>query len=315
MSDSQFDIIIIGGGTAGCVLASRLSTIASLRILLLEAGADRNDDPKVQTPLLSRRMFGDPNYDWDFRTEPQVNLNDRVIHHTRGRMLGGSSAINSHSLVFPNKDMHDTWAAMIGNDKWCWEQMKECYSRFHNVVGILRSSDVSRHSAGSETIKASYPQQLNQIQTAWEEAFTALGAQSKYDGPSGRSFGGFTTTNAIDRRPGHGERSHSGNTYLQAALSRNNLVVETNTQVEQVVFENGKAPLTATGVRYQKNGQKVFAKATREVILSAGAFGTPQLLELSGVGEKKVLESAGIECLLDLPGVGGKSIQLSFEKN
>lgn len=318
MSDPQFDIIVVGGGTAGCVLAFRLSATAHLRILLLEAGSDHNEDAKVKTPLASRQMFRDPNYDWNFETEPQIAMGNRVFEHTRGRMLGGSSAINSHSLVFPNKDMHDTWARIVADERWCWEQMKEFYSRFYEE--IRPTSDV-RGSAETETekpIKASFPRQLNKLQKTWEDVFEALGMKSKNDGVSGKCFGAFTATNAIDSRPGKGERSHAGIAYLQPALSRSNVVVETNALVERVVFQtrscSDSTPLTAIGVHYEKNGQKIFAKASREVILCAGAFGSPQILELSGVGSRKILENAGVECLLDLPGVGGECVDLFFKQ-
>lgn len=288
MLEQEFDVIIVGGGTAGCVMASRLSTIPRLRILLLEAGADRNEDPKVQTPLSSRRMFKDPNYDWSYETVPQVNLNNRVIEQTRGRMIGGSSAINSHSLVFPNVDMHDTWASMIGDAKWSWEQMKDHYSTFQNYI------------------KASYPLKPNQLQTAWEDVFAALNVKCQREGSSGRCFGGFTTTNAIDNRPGKGERSHASNAYLRPLIGRDNLVVETNTMVERVLFERRSGTMTAIGVIYEKGGQRSFVKAKKEVVITAGAFGSPQLLELSGIGRRKVLEAANVECLIDLRGVGGE---------
>lgn len=317
MSDPEYDIIIVGGGTAGCVLASRLSTLTHIRILLLEAGSNRNDDIKVQTPLSSRRMFGDPAYDWDFRTEPQPALENRVIRQTRGRMIGGSSAINSHSIVFPNRAMHDTWAEMVGDDRWSWEQIKKCYSRFYEEVRTTSSSPDSKHGATeggmSKPVKASYPKEMNQLQKVWEDAFEALNAKSKADGVSGECIGGHTTTNAIDSRQGKGERSHAGNAYLQPISNRSNLTVETEALVERVEFRQRSytdsaesTPLIAVGVRYEKDGRKVFAKASREVILCAGAFGSPQILELSGIGRRKVLEDAGVQCILDLPGVGGK---------
>lgn len=115
---ASFDIIVVGGSKAGCVLASQLSSISHLDVLLLEAGPDNNGDPKVSTPLPSHRMFQDPKYDWNFRTIPQVGLDGRVIEQTRGRMIGGSSAINSHSLVYPNTAMHDAWAEIAEDPRW-----------------------------------------------------------------------------------------------------------------------------------------------------------------------------------------------------
>lgn len=319
MSDPEYDIIVVGGGTAGCVLATRLSTLTHLRILVLEAGSNRNDDIKVQTPLSSRRMFGDPDYDWDFGTEPQSAMENRIFRQTRGRMIGGSSAINSHSVVFPNKAMHDTWASMVGDDRWSWEHMKDCYRRFYEEVEAPSSPFLkcSTSEGVSKPVKASFPKQLNQLQRAWEGVFEALNMKSTADGASGECIGGCTTTNAIDSRPGKGERSHAGNAYMQPVLNRSNLVVVTEALVEKIVFQRSSScnspessPLTAVGVSYEKDGRKIFAKASREVILCAGAFGSPQILELSGIGRREVLDNAGVRCVLDLPGVGGECANL-----
>lgn len=312
---ASFDIIIVGGGTAGCVLASRLSSVSHLNVLLLEAGPDNNADPKVSTPLASRRMFSDPKYDWDFRTVPQVGLDGRVIHQTRGRMIGGSSAINSHSLVYPNRAMHDAWAEIAGDDRWSWERMQRFYKTFQTVQipegTENNSSTVEPVECGP--IQASYPRQMHILQSAWEDVFRSLGAYSDQDGVSGRAMGGLTTTNAIDGRSMRGERSHSGNSFLKPALGRVNLTVETDARVKRVVFQEHDSgytkPLQAIGVEYEKGGTTLLASANKEVILCGGAFGSPQILELSGIGSRQILENAGVQCLIDLPGVGGKKSQ------
>lgn len=309
----SFDIIIVGGGTAGCVLASRLSSISHLAVLLLEAGPDNNADPKVSTPLTTRRMFNDPKFDWGYRTTPQVGLNGRVIEQTRGRMIGGSSAINSHSLVFPNRAMHDAWAEIAGDERWSWERMETFYEKFQTVQAREATGSVfpTVEPVACGPIQASYPRHMNILQSAWEDVFRSLGAYSDNDGASGRATGGVTTTNAIDGRAMRGERSHSGNAYLKFALGRVNLTVETEARVKRVVFQeqgsgNTKS-LQAIGVSYEKGGITSSARANKEVILCAGAFGSPQILELSGVGSRDILETAGVQCLVDLPGVGGKN--------
>lgn len=309
---ASFDIIIVGGGTAGCVLASRLSSVSHLDVLLLEAGPDNNAGPKVSTPLASRRMFSDPKYDWDFRTVPQVGLDGRVIQHTRGRMIGGSSAINSHSLVYPNRAMHDAWAEIAGDDRWSWERIKRFYKTFQTVQGqdVTGKGFSTVEPMACGPIQASYPKHMHILQSAWEDVFRSLGAYSDQDGVSGRAMGGLTTTNAIDGRAMIGERSHSGNSFLKPAIGRQNLTVETDARVKRVVFqEHGSGDtksLQAVGVDYEKGGITLSVKANKEVILCAGAFGSPQILELSGIGSRGILEKAGVQCLVDLPGVGGK---------
>lgn len=314
---ASFDIIIVGGGTAGCVLASRLSSVGHTSVLVLEAGPDNTADPKVSTPLTSRRMFNDPKYDWDFRTIPQAGLNSRVIQQTRGRMIGGSSAINSHSLVYPNRAMHEAWAEIAGDDRWSWGRMERFYQKFQTIQvpeATGKGSPAVEPVTGGP-IRASYPRHMHILQSAWEDVFRSVGAYSDHDGVSGRAMGGLTTTNAIDDRPMTGERSHSGNSYLKPALGRANLTVETDATVKGVDFrEHGSGDtksLQAIGVTYEKEGVTLSVRANKEVILCAGAFGSPQILELSGIGNRVILENAGVQCLVDLPGVGGKKSQAS----
>lgn len=293
MASSQCDVVIVGGGTAGCVLAARLSLRAPyLQVLLLESGPDNNDDVNVRTPLVNRRMFGQDKYDWCIRSVPQAGLNGREILQTRGKMLGGSSAINSHSLVYPNREMHDAWASLVSDQRWAWDGMEQCYERFQ------------RSEVGG-SIHASLPRQLNQLQEAWNEAFNELGAAAA-DPLKGRAMGGMTTTNAIDS---HAERSHAG-AYLVSAQEQANLTVRTMSHVEKIALqrenENENSQLRAKGVVYTSEGQRFFVES-REVILCAGVFGSAQLLELSGIGQRSVLERAGIDPVLELAGVGGKS--------
>lgn len=301
----KFDVIIVGGGTAGCVLAARLSACDSLQVLLLEAGSDKNNDPKVLTPLTSRRMFNDPEYDWCYTSIPQQGLNGRTVENTRGRMLGGSSAINSHSLVYPNRAMHDAWASIAGDSCWSWNHIEPYYRKFQSDPEVEGSDG---------PIQASYPAHMHVMQKAWEDVFDSLGARSPKHGASGEAIGGFTTTNSIDGRPGRGERSFAGNTYLATGTRRSNLVVETNALVHKLVVKQADnvegAKLQATGVYYEKAGQMILAQASKEVVLCAGAFGSPQILELSGIGSQVILEEAGLDCLLDLPRVGGKYLDL-----
>lgn len=304
---SRFDVIIVGGGTAGCVLAAKLSALPHLRVLLLEAGINRNDDIKVRTPGLSRSMMGDSDYDWDFATTPQIELENRVIRQTRGRMIGGCSAINSHSLLFPNTAMHEAWARLCGDDRWNWEQMKDCYHKFMQVQ--IEDEELAAKAPSHGPVQASYPKDVHVLHKAWEEVFEGLGALCNYEDQVEVKVGGFTATNAIDARLGIGERSHSGKAYLSPVMGRPNLVIAEGALAERILVEKKESgtgtELYAKGVHYQQAGRSVFATAEFEVVLCAGVFGSPQILELSGIGQRSVLAQAGIECLLELPGVGG----------
>ncbi|KAK2047955.1 alcohol oxidase [Colletotrichum somersetense] len=305
MKRSSFDVVIVGGCTVDCVLAARLSARPDLRVLLLEAGANHNRDGKVTTPLISRRMFSDLEYDWCFASTPQPGLNGRIIQHTRGRMIGGNSAINSHSLVYPDKSMHDAWAEIAGDRLCSWGQMRDCYQDFKAEQTRESPSDVGETGG---PIQASYPAKLHPLQKTWEDVFVELGANSTSDGPSGEAMGGVTTSNAIDGRPGKGTRSFSGNPYLEPAMGRANLVVECGAVAGRVLLKKmglGKTDgLRAVGACYEKSGVQTTVEAKREVILCGGTFSNHQILELSGIRSKAVLDACGIPCLVDLSGVG-----------
>ncbi|TGO28295.1 hypothetical protein BPAE_0029g00230 [Botrytis paeoniae] len=317
-----FDVIIVGGGTAGSVLAARLSSTPTLRILLLEAGQNRNSDPKVSTPGLAGSLLGNQNYDWRFRTVSEQGLNGRVILQPRGKLWGGSSAINSHALVYPSSAYHDAWGSLVGAGKgWDWEGIGKYYTRFQKLQapgeevkreleigdfamegGYVRKHDESEYEEG---IQASYPVTLHPMQKAWTNAIQDLGYSSSKNPVEGGVLGGSTTTNAIDSCKG--ERSHAGVAFLEPSTKRDNLVVRSNVLVNKIIFGEAKrdGKVVATGVLYsQVNGETVIAHANREVVVCAGTFGSPKLLELSGIGQRERLATAGIECLRELGGVG-----------
>jgi choline dehydrogenase-like flavoprotein len=196
-STSTLDIIIIGRGTAGSLLAARLSSNSSLRVLVLEGGRNRNDDANVRTPGLSRKLLGNPSYDWQFQTSPEAGLNGRVIQQPRGKLWGGSSAINSHALVYPSRWYHDAWDTLLGNGdrdpkvRWDWNRVKGYYRRFQTVqkpsdeirrtlkigkeVGGDGDDASSGEGRGKEMeevlggVQASFPVTAHVLQKAWAD--------------------------------------------------------------------------------------------------------------------------------------------------
>lgn len=323
--DDTFDIIIIGGGTAGSVLAARLSSTPTLRILVLEAGQNRNSDPRVSTPGLAGRLLGNQNYDWGFRTVSEQGLNGRVILQPRGKLWGGSSAINSHALVYPSRGYHDAWGSLVGTGKiWDWEGIGKYYRRFQKLrapgeevkrdlrIGDLaveggdaRKDDESEYEEG---VHVSYPVTVHLMQKAWADTIQDVGYGSSKNPVEGDVLGGSTTTNAVDSSKG--ERSHAGVAFLEPSTKRDNLVVRSNVLVNKIIFgeEKRDSQLVAMGVLYsQEDGKTVIVHANREVVVCAGTFGSPKLLELSGIGQRERLTAAGITCLRELEGVGGKN--------
>ena len=334
-TENVFDIIIVGGGTAGSLLTSRLSTNPTLQILVLEAGSNHNDDPNVRTPSYSGRLLGNPDFDWQFQSSPEEGLNGRVILQPRGKLWGGSSAINSHALVYPSRAYHDAWNSLLSRKdekcvRWDWEGIGTYYRAFRRVQ--LPSEEVKRelkiadaglenadgqeatNSAGNESrgfIQASFPGVTHLLSTAWVDTIQDMGYCSSENPADGNVIGGSITTNAIDTVKG--ERSHAGIAFLEPTAESENVVIHSNVLVEKILFndETQNGELVAKGVLYNtREGIPVIVHARREVIICAGTFGSPKILELSGIGSRKHLEAARIECLYDLPDVGGKGTSI-----
>jgi choline dehydrogenase len=271
---SEADYIVVGAGSAGCVLADRLSADGRHRVLLLEAGP-RDRSLWIHLPIGYGKTMFHPVYNWGFYTDPEPNMNGRRIYWPRGRGLGGSSSINGLIYVRGQPEDYDRWAA-LGNRGWGWKDVLPYFERSETACSTIGD----KHELVEAIIRAG----------------NELGIPSNDDFNDGRQEGvGYYrlfTRNGL--------RSSSATAYLRRAERRSNLRVETRAHATRVLFEGTRA----VGVRYRQGGAEKEARAAREVILSAGALQSPQLLQLSGVGPGDLLQSLGIPMVTDLPGVG-----------
>ncbi|PVH96735.1 GMC oxidoreductase [Periconia macrospinosa] len=319
----EYDYIIVGGGTAGLVVANRLSADPDTQVLVLEAGEDRLTDPQGLTPALWQSQLG-TTVDWNFATTSQAGLNNRSISQPQGRVLGGSSAINGLAFIPPSQAGIDEWGK-LGNEGWSWSTLEPYYTKFRKLAypsdpetfARLGFHEYPRAQQGNGPLHASFPDALDDpMPSAWVESFKELGWTPKADVFSGHIQGGFTCASSIDVDTK--TRTHSGIAYYLPARDRSNLKVQTNAVVEKMILKKLGQDFVVQGVKWQVNGETHEAQARKEVILAAGVYGTPRLLELSGIGCKDVLEPLGIEVIVESPNVG-KNLQdhlmtgISFE--
>ncbi|PTB70529.1 GMC oxidoreductase [Trichoderma citrinoviride] len=305
-----FDYIIIGGGTAGLTVANRLTEDADIRVLVIEAGQDRTKDPLVQIPGLVVGMYGKPEYDWNLRSTPQPGLNNRIINQARGKQLGGSSALNFMMLLYPPRGSLDAWGA-LGNKGWDYDSLSPYlrkFATFHpppeaakDILGLANHDD---SVVGNGPIQVCFSEGYSKPNKAWMEAFANLGLEMKTDPRTGKGLGAFQQGGSID--PATNTRSHAGNAhYTPEIASRSNLTVITETVVRKIILDTSKDEPVAVGVliRTQKGIEKTVLTGG-EIILAAGALMSPQILELSGVGSRSLLESLDIPVIVDNPNVG-----------
>lgn len=295
MSSQTFDLIIIGGGTAGLVLANRLTEDPTLQVVVLESGEDRGADPNTLTPGAWPMLPNSP-ADWTFRTNPQENLG-RKITVPQGKALGGSSAINSFLFTFTSKANVEAWRK-LGNEGWDYDALEKALKKsftLHKPSGITEGN-------GPLQVTQAMPESL--WEKAWIEGLGSVGF-ARTDSLSGHLGGPNIAAESIN--PQTKQRSYSANAYLDPIRSRSNLTVITEATVTKVLLEKSSSSedAVAKGVQYMsKDGATQTVTARKEVILSAGAINSPRLLELSGVGGRDLLQGLGINIVVDNPHVG-----------
>jgi choline dehydrogenase-like flavoprotein len=298
----DYDFVLVGAGSASCLIACRLSRqLPRHRILVLEAGEHLQHDPRVQTPGLMTSLHSTA-YDWAYSSAPEPFLNGRTIEHPRGKLVGGTSTINSHSVVFPNREWQDRVSDELlpeaGRADWSAQGMADCYQRWQTESPVAQANDELDH------VQTSFPRALDVLQSQWLEAFEELGHATNTTGFVGSAAGAVTVTNAIDASKA--ERSHAATAFLEPALRRGNVTLGSGANVDKITFDDALAAdgkLNATGIRYTYQGQEHLV-TTQEVIICAGVFESPALLERSGIGSSKFLGAANIPVLYELPGVG-----------
>jgi choline dehydrogenase-like flavoprotein len=285
-----FDYIIVGAGSAGCVLANRLTADPNNRVLLLEAGGNDNWI-WFHIPVGYLFAIGNPRSDWMFRTEDEPGLNGRSLHYPRGKVIGGCSAINAMVYMRGQAADYDHWR-QLGMTGWGWDDVLPVFKKQSNHF----LGDSEHHSTSGEW-RVERPRVKFDILEAVRDAAEQRGIPKIEDFNRGDNEGSCHFH--VNQK--RGRRWSSARGFLKPVLHRQNLKLEMNVLAERVLIEDKRA----TGVIYRQNGVTKTAKARREVILAAGAVGSPQLLMLSGVGPAAHLQEKGIDVVLDKPGVGG----------
>ncbi|MCE2856897.1 MAG: GMC family oxidoreductase N-terminal domain-containing protein [Comamonadaceae bacterium] len=326
MNDSTFDYIIVGAGTAGCLLANRLSADASKRVLLIEAGK-RDDYHWIHIPVGYLYCIGNPRTDWLYQTEAAQGLNGRTLRYPRGKVLGGCSSINGMIYMRGQSRDYDQWANFTGDDAWRWDQCLPYFklhedhhqgaTAVHGAKGVV--TELLKPQAHDDTASTDYFQLLKARQAGGEwrvekqrlswgvlDAFALAAQQAGIPSSNDFNQGNNEGVGYFDVNQKSGWRWNTAQAFLRpTCFARPNFELWTQAQVAGLVIEtDADGGKRCTGVRVWDGHQLVTASATREVALSAGSIGSAQILQLSGIGAGKDLKQVGVDVTHDLPGVG-----------
>lgn len=288
-SEDTYDFIVTGAGSAGCAVAGRLSEDGRFRVLLLEAGP-RDTYPWIHVPLGYHKTFNNPKVNWMYDSEPEPELNDRIMYQPRGKVLGGTSSINGMVYMRGNAADYDEWRQR-GCEGWDYDSVLPYFKRaedqerganeFHGTGGPLKVQD---HRWQPTLARAMHDAAIQ----------AGIPPNPDFNGATQEGVGFYQTT------INNARRWSSARAYLKDARQRKNLTIVTGAHATRILIENGRA----TGIEYRARDRIVGARATREVIVSGGVYGSPQLLMLSGLGPAAHLKQHGIDVVRDMPGVG-----------
>lgn len=318
-SKQPFDILIAGGGTAGTTLAVRLAQTTRLNIGVIEAGQLQfpGQNPLVDTPATVGQSFTNPSLAWTFSSIPQTNVNGRSFFYPRGKMVGGSSGLNAMAWVRPKAEELDIWSRLGISGGWNWKGLLPYMMKTENVsMGDSSAFPGSSKPSGFDStvlgrkgpVQVGFNKVFSGVQSPYVQSFINVGGVLNQDPANGNNIGVFNSESSVD--PATGNRSYAANAYFIPNQGLQNLLVLTNATVSKITVSSPAhhwqrtASLSATGLQYNSNGATYTVLAKKEVILSAGAIQTPQILELSGIGNKTTLSKLNIPVLLDIPTVG-----------